>query len=142
MKTVTMCLCATLVGCVGAEGEAPPGADQDALATRAMAGVYDFNQTLRPDDHCQGVLPTVTELRLGVDGIAELESDGVHLARWRRTASGGLHLENVHAYAWWANADVDLAFDEVGNLTGRIFWWNASTGGQCTIATSVVRRAQ
>lgn len=133
-------MCAMLSACVG-ESAVPPGVDADALATRAMAGVYDVTQTFMPDRACNGVLPTITELRLGADGIAELESDGVHLARWQRTPTGGVHLVAVHAYAWWANEDVDLTLDTKGNLVASIYWFNASTAGECTVATIVTRRA-
>lgn len=135
---ILMCMCAASA-CVG-ESAAPPGEDVDALATRAMVGVYDVAQTFMPDRDCHGVLPTITELRLGVDGIAELESDGVHLARWQRSASGGVHLTNVHAYGWWANEDVDLALDAKGALVASIYWFNASTAGECTVATTITRR--
>jgi len=131
---IVMCVCAFFSGCIEADGNVPLGAD---LVQLGMVGTYEVGSTLIIDANCQGTAPFISSMKLGTDGIAELESDGVHLARWSRVQDG-IRLAPVHAYGWRAD-EVFFFPAKGGGYEASIEWWNATTARQCTIATTVRR---
>lgn len=136
MKTfLVMCVCAMLSACDADTQSATPEGLDSALVS--LPGDYEFQQLFTTTPTCNGVLPDISALRLGRDGIAELDSDGTHLARWHYEP-GRLVLAPVHAFGWMA-AEIDLEQRSDGSYAANVDWWNASTIGSCTVKL-VVRR--
>lgn len=140
MKAIIVILVCAVASCSSMETNAPPGAD---LAELRMMGTYYVGQHDRSGEGCEGVLPELATLKLGADGIAETESNGIHLSRWRPHGRGFV-LTPLHAFAWSAVDDVVFVPDADPAFKGSeystvIEWYNASEGGTCIVPTSLTR---